>query len=298
MKGNYIIIIVIIYKSDMNIIRFSGGLGNQLFQLGYFLELKKRELDEIKIDIIECNQFNVHNGFEIEKILDIKLPIANICEIKMKRYLGDGIFIKIARKLMPKKSHIIQEKFNFCEEYLNLKDKYIQGFWQSEKFFFLVKDELRELLRQVKLDDINRKLIEKYKDRIIVSLHIRQGDYLNHPLHGGICTKKYYKKAVDYAKRKFDENEIIWLIFSNDEVSFLDYLCLDDIVVVDWNKEEKSFQDMILMSKANCNIIANSSFSWWGAYINDKNIVIGPQKWFNSDEINTSDVMPMNWIRV
>ncbi len=124
------------------------------------------------------------------------------------------------------------------------------------------------------------------------------GDYVNHPIHGGICTMDYYQQAIDIMKSKIVNPK--FFIFSNDIEWCHSHLKLADAVYITGNKGENSYRDMQLMSMCKHNIIANSSFSWWGAWLNNNpdKIVIAPAKWFNDPKINTRDLIPDDWIKI
>jgi len=146
-------------------------------------------------------------------------------------------------------------------------------------------------------EEKNIRLLESMKNRNTVSIHVRRGDYIEHPTLGGVCNLKYYLNSIKYIKANVQDP--FFIIFSNDIAWCKDSLDLDNSVYVDWNTGTSSFKDMQLMSLCKNNIIANSSFSWWGAWLNDNNnkIIVCPNKWLNDKNIGI-DVMPPQWHRV
>lgn len=132
-----------------------------------------------------------------------------------------------------------------------------------------------------------------------VSIHIRRGDYLseiNQGLYGGICTEMYYAKAITYICNKIDQPS--FFVFSNEIDWVKNNVDIPNPTYIDFNNGADSWQDMFLMSQCKHNIIANSSFSWWGAWLNrnTNKIVITPSRFINLEE--DSDIIPDAWIRI
>ena len=115
----------------------------------------------------------------------------------------------------------------------------------------------------------------------------------------GACDLEYYNKSIEYLNNKIDS--LVFIIFSDDTKWAKENIKISNkTIFVDHNKDEKAWLDMQLMSKCNHNIIANSSFSWWGAWLNrnENKIVISPKRWFNSSNNNTKDLLPNSWIKL
>lgn len=135
--------------------------------------------------------------------------------------------------------------------------------------------------------------------KVTVSIHIRRGDYLSQQFSAGFgncCPLAYYREAIHYMKTYLDD--ITFVLFSDDMDWVKMNLPLDNAIYVDHNHGVDSWQDMYLMSMCQHNIIANSTFSWWGAWLNDNTdkIVIAPKRWWSS--IENDDVVPESWIRM
>lgn len=284
----------------MQIIWCLGGLGNQMFQYAFYRRLQLDGKD-VALDISGFNGYELHNGFEIRNIFGVDVNVADISvvnEIKLK-ISHATIIQKIIWKIFSSRPILVQKKFNFQKEYLNFrKTKYLDGYWQSEKYFGVHSDTIRNDFKFPLLDIKNKDYADKILQSEAISIHIRMGDYVNHPLHGGICTLDYYHKAIDLIKSKVINPK--FFVFSNDIEWCENNLDLLDANYITGNDGENSFRDMQLMSICKHNIIANSSFSWWGAWLNSNpdKIVIAPNKWFNDPTINTKDLLPDSWIQI
>jgi len=151
-----------------------------------------------------------------------------------------------------------------------------------------------------KPDKLNNEISKIMQDTNSVSIHIRRGDYIANPItfqYHGLCSMEYYKKAIQYINENI--NRPIFFFFS-DEIDWVkDNLKIPkDCYFIDHNKMENDYLDLWLMSQCKHNIIANSSFSWWGAWLNTnkEKIVIAPKKWFNNAAIDTTDLIPEEWL--
>lgn len=289
----------------MLIIRVTGGLGNQMFQYAFYKMLLDIGKDEVKLDTFAFKDYSLHNGYELENIFNINPNKANQDEInKLKK--ENNILLKLLYKFKRNKNCIIRNELIFDESMLNLKNKYLQGYWQSEKYFLNVKNEILKDFKFKSFDDIkNINLMNIIKKNNSTSIHIRRGDYLNQEnrkFYGGICNDNYYLSAINLIKKKVDRP--LFIVFSNDiewcKKFFNNKFKDDKFIYVDWNKGENSYKDMQLMSICDNNIIANSSFSWWGAWLNakDEKIVIAPSKWMNFKQNDINDIIPSGWLKI
>jgi hypothetical protein len=180
---------------------------------------------------------------------------------------------------------------------------YYSGYWQSEKYFENAEDIIRQQFsfNDKLINEKNKALIKQYLNKNTVSIHIRRGDYVTNTdaniLLGGSCDLSYYENAISYIKKNVSQP---YFQFFSDDIDWVreHFIDLGNVQFIDWNHQTDSWQDMMLMSKCKHNVIANSSFSWWGAWLNNNanKIVIAPSKWFNSHE--TLDIVPENWIRI
>lgn len=205
-----------------------------------------------------------------------------------------------------KKGNFIETRgYGFKDEVLKLEPNenfYLKGYWQSEKYF---KDISNIIKRELKFKDFNDEKNMHIRHKILgtnsISVHIRRGDYLMNPFISTVCTKKYYLDAIELIKNKV--HDPIFYFFSDDIKWVKENLKTNNnSIYIDWNKGEKSWIDMNLMSLCKHNIIANSSFSWWGAWLNDNlnKIVIAPNKWSNNIcyNVESADILPEEWLKL
>lgn len=175
------------------------------------------------------------------------------------------------------------------------------GFWQTEKYFSSIREEILTTFtfdkKMISLQTNN--ILHLIKNTNSVSIHIRRGDYLQKgvkEIFGNICTPTYYDKAISEIKNRIDNPN--FFVFSNDIEWVKENISIPSPNYIDWNKGTDSWQDMFLMSQCKYNIIANSTFSWWGAWLNqnDNKIVIAPKRFLN--DIETPDIFPKEWITI
>ena len=185
------------------------------------------------------------------------------------------------------------------------KNCILKGFWQSEKYFAHCKDDIRKQFSFLPFDEKkNIAIMNKMEKENSVAIHLRKGaDYLQSELMGkGLCGVEYYIKAIEYIKQNVDNP--VFYVFTDNPEWVKNNLPKFDYILVDWNEVagKKNFRDMQLMSCAKHNIIANSTYSWWGAWLNPNpnKIVIGPTKFFNpiNKFFSSSDIMCEDWVRI
>ena len=278
----------------MLVVSFGDGLGNQMFQYAFYKELiYKYSQNRVYADI--CNFYgsvNNHNGYELDKVFNIQLPeCSKYKAMELADYHGLGnkkhpvlnrIFGLRLVVYGRKRSFIsVDDPTEFYEEifHLNPLDSYmLRGNWINENYFRDVKAQLyRDFVFPPIVDETNLKLANKIKDNYSVSLHIRRGDYITTGVTN--LNTDYYIKAIEMVKNKI-HHHMHFFVFSDDIVYCRQMLqSLSNVTFVNANKGENSFRDMQLMSLCQHNIIANSTFSYWGAYLNQnrEKIVIAPQ---------------------
>lgn len=272
-----------------------GGLGNQMFQYALYLALKKKGRN-VFLDTSLFYLTKMHNGYELERCFGLNRPKVRVTNWEILK-------LRALLKYKPK-SIMFNDKLHYDKQVFETKCNYLNGYWQSEKYFIHIKYEVQKVFEFKNIDLENQKLAKEIRSTNSVALHIRQGDYLGNNIYEGVCTEKYYLKAVNRLKREIDDKkDIIFYVFSDDKVfanQFMNKLKLK-AKLIDLNKDLDSYKDMYLMSQCKHNIIANSSFSWWGAWLNKNpnKIVIAPNNWFNtSNEETYKDIVPSNWFKV
>lgn len=288
----------------MNIVRIVGGLGNQMFQYAFYRALKEKNTDTVGLDLTPFQWYNLHNGYELDRLFGINEGSVEQKYIDSMRDEKKDIINKVRRKLLGrKKSHYRETKIAFNEEVFKLRNTFFDGYWQSEKYFKEIENIIREEFTfKIPLDEKNFALVEEIKNCNSVSLHVRRGDYITNKevnkLYGNVCTLDYYRKAIEYINSRVENPK--FYVFSNDLKWVKENLDIPNAVYIDWNTKEDSYKDMQLMSCCRHNIVANSSFSWWGAWLNtnkDK-IVVSPDRWFNDEQVGTNDIIPEEWIKI
>ena len=176
-------------------------------------------------------------------------------------------------------------------------EDYVIGFFQTEKYFDDAKFDFKQAL-----DGKNKEVADLINDSNSISLHIRRGDYVQKKRYQNVyatCSLDYYRRAVELITKGNPDFKLF--IFSDDISWVKENLKLPyETVYVDFNSGKDSYKDMQLMSLCKHNVIANSSFSWWGAYLNKnpQKVVVAPCKWFNDEKINQNDIIPQSWVRI
>lgn len=291
----------------MVIIKIMGGLGNQLFQ--YALAEKMKSLGyEVKLDI---SYFSESIEGDTRRICYADLfPQLNVKYASYKEIIRckeQSLPKRIKRKICRAGSSVyMEENCGFQQDIFQYKkrdDNYLIGYWQSEKYFKDIKETIQESfsLDFLLLSDRNAELKNYLEEEESVAVHIRGGDYLkkeNNKIWGGICDKEYYRKSIDYMQ-EYLRNPVFY-VFTNDMDHSEQILELERIphIFVDWNSEEEGYIDLYLMSLCKHQIIANSSFSWWGAWLNKNNekIVLVPDRWRNDE--NDEDIYCSGWLKI
>jgi hypothetical protein len=290
----------------MIISRIVGGLGNQMFQYAAGRSLSIKHAVPYLLDINEFSYSNSHQGFELERIFTIPAAIAkdeeirNITGWQSYRFAQKFLTLRHANVLR-KNSLIIEAKFNYSSSILNSPSNcYLIGYWQSEKYFSSIKETIRaDFVFRSPMSDSNKRIAEVIGATNSVSMHVRRGDYISNnktfSVHG-VCSVEYYERAIRYIADHV--NNPVFFIFSDDFDWIRENLKVNyPYYYVDNNRGSASYNDMHLMSLCSHNIIANSTFSWWGAWLNlnNKKIVIAPKKWF-AKKIDISDLILSEWI--
>ena len=272
-----------------------GGVGNQMF---CYIIYKKFLLQGKNVYIDIKDTYKSHNGYELDRIFDIK---TRKMDIEKSVYFSDSsskILDRLRRRLFGRRKTFLQEKSEFkCDESIFDidEDKYLNGYWQSIKYLNCIEENVRkDFTFKYSLDDRNLKILNLIKSNNSISIHIRRGDYLqgnNKNIYGNIATIEYYHKAMRIIAEKIQNP--VYFVFSNDigwvkeNIEFK-----NEAIYIDWNSGKESYKDMQLMSNCKHNIIANSTFSWWGAWLNNNpnKIVIAPKRWINREDINSDEI--------
>ena len=275
-----------------------GGLGNQLFQYALARSLAIKNNAHIMLDISDYK----NNPDRIFK-LDHFFIQADVTASHRVATLAERIIDYI--KPFHLKRFIFERHSGFDPAVLNAKHPvFLEGYWQNEKYF---KDIRSELLQEARLKAPMGPAAQKIADAIIttptsVSVHIRRGDYIRpgNKERYDTCTPEYYARAMQAISTKI--SPVHFFIFSDDIEWVKNNITFRDAVAVTYVSQSgiADYEALMLMSMCHHNIIANSSFSWWGAWLNthDNKIIIAPQQWLHSDQYDTSDVVPKTWWKI
>lgn len=276
----------------MKIVKILGGLGNQMFQYALLVALRETFDEEVLMDASTFDTYKLHNGFELQRVFQTTARLATEGEVKkLSRFTTNYKLSRIYRKLLPnKRTEKIERRFGDYDPSVltDNRDLYYEGYWQCPLYFDAYRDKiLGEFRLRKPLDERNKLQVEDISKAVTVSIHVRRGDYLKHKLYRGLCGEEYYARAVNYVFERYGR-DVNFAIFSNDMPwcveHILPMLSGCQTTMVDWNHGVDSYKDMYLMSHCMVNVIANSSFSWWAAYLNtheDKE-VIAPKVWINA----------------
>ncbi|WNC33617.1 MULTISPECIES: alpha-1,2-fucosyltransferase [unclassified Thermosynechococcus] len=293
----------------MIFVNLIGGLGNQMFQYAVGRALSMTRGVPLRLDISDFASYQLHQGFELHRVFCCEAPIASLEDLKS--VLGWWGVPKIRRAIanlqlsaLCKGRLILEPHYHYWEQIHSIPSTaYLQGYWQSEKYFSEIADVLREDFKfRQPLSEINAQWADKITQCHSISLHIRRGDYVSNPMTHkvhGVCQLDYYYRAIEYITSLIDDP--VFFVFSDEaEWAKSNLEISHPVYYVENNTGQESYNDMRLMSLCRHHIIANSTFSWWGAWLNNspEKIVIAPQKWFATSDKDDSDLIPKTWIRI
>ena len=271
-----------------------GGLGNQIYQYAFYQQLKiligKKN---VKADTFYMRMSGIHNGYELKSALGLTPTPISISAL--------------LNKWTKRTKIVFEDSFSFQEIRNSItlkKDIYLRGFWQSLDYF---ENDIKTLVEDIKfpthkLQKKNKEYLSNIRNSNSIAIHVRRGNYFKndnfYETFGKFCDNEYHKIAIEKIS---DLVENPTFFFFSDDIDY----CKKNIhtpqkktFYIDSNKREKSFWDMYLMSQCKHNIIANSTFSWWGAFLNQKpdKIVVAPKIWFKDDK--TKNRLPPEWITI
>ena len=279
----------------MIIIKFSGALGNQLFQYALYYKLSFLK-KEVKADL---SLFNKGTESRIFYLKEIGIQLQEASEKEIKNYAtGEKLSQKFLTRIGYKKAYFRDNPvYTYHPEVFELDNAYLDGYWQCPKFFQDIRTEIKNSIRFPKLLGKNKEIETDIFHSNSVSLHIRLKDYLLlSDVYGEICTLEYYNKAIGYIKEKIEKPK--FFVFSDDIKMAQRILENIEAVWVDNNSENNAYDDLHLMSLCKHNIIANSSFSWWAAWLNsnENSVTIAPKQWLNSQKL--CDIWCEGWVKL
>lgn len=296
----------------MIIVKLMGGLGNQMFQYAAARRLAYRHKTELKLDLsfLESSQSGyVHRPYDLCH-LNINAAIASHREVaeitgRCNNLLETIlVYLRHTTGLARLSRNIYLERhFNFDPKVLDLPDNiYLEGYWQSELYFKDIEETVRnEFSFSFPQSAVCQGVAEDIQSVNAVSLHVRRCDYVmdekTREKHG-VCDLSYYLRAEGRITTIL--NDPYFFVFSDDPEWVADNMKLRHPVRYVSHNSIAAHEDLYLMSLCRHHIIANSSFSWWGAWLNPRpdKIVIAPSYWFNDPAIDTRDLIPVSWQRI
>jgi len=293
----------------MNKVSVYGGLGNQMFQYAFGVALNEKG-KKTRPSFSGFLYDHHHNGFNLGQAFKLKLSmqasLLNFFLVHGKIFYKNKFSAFVCRKLVQANHNIrykiYKEKreFEYDPNVFEQRSAFFVGVWQVESYFKDIKKKIQEtFVFNEPGDEVNIALIDKIKNSSSISLHIRRGDYLHAKWMESLVVIKdntYYEGAINYMNEKIKDPH--YFVFSDDIKWAQENLKLPNVTYVDHNTGTKSYIDMYLMSLCKHNIIANSSFSWWGAWLNknEQKIVVMPERWFNRDYCE--GIFPEEWVKM
>lgn len=289
----------------MDVVRFMGGLGNQMFQYAFLRSLENQGREVVASlgfykKHPELMQFELNEVFYLPKLkyeIDEQfMKSYNKRKIKNNDYNSSSY--DISKRFFWKEN--LDEYGLFQKDVYNTQNCTFAGYWQSYLYF----DSIKELIK----DEFEFRYVENKLQLLMeylfnmpnsISLHVRRGDYLKaSDTYGGICTYDYYKRAVEYVQQIVSNP--FFVVVSDDIKWVKENYKLDNSIYISSSMFDnyKNWYDMAIMSACSNNIIANSSFSWWGAWLNrnENKIVIAPKRWVNNADFE--NICPSQWVRM
>ncbi len=295
----------------MIVVRLIGGLGNQMFQYAAGRSLAHRNASLLKLDVSAFETYTLHryglHCFHVQEQLASREEVARF--FPSPRGLGGSLRAGIRRLLDgapagPEPVLVRERSFAFDPSVLATRgDVALDGYWQSARYFEDVAPVLRaELSFRYPPSEENAALADVIAGTTSVSVHVRRGDYVSDAATSavhGTCSPAYYRAAIAHVAERVGNLHLF--VFSDDpgwvrrefEAPF-------PMTVVDVNGPDTNWEDLRLMSLCRHNVVANSSFSWWGAWLNRnrEKIVVAPRRWYRDATRDVADLVPDAWTRV
>lgn len=296
----------------MIFVKLMGGMGNQMFQYATGRNLALRHNVHLKLDLSFLRKQKENSGFTLRNFeLDkfkINADIADDNEINNitgKGKLINKLFFHAGNKILPyyKRNVIVEKGISFDKNIFKAPANcMLIGYWQSDRYFKEIENTISadfELANDP--DEYSLKILDSILHSNSVSIHFRRGDYVSNEnafkIHG-ICKLSYYYKAIQIISEKVLNPE--FYVFTDDMKWVREYFKIDFPCTYIEGNDKRSEEDLRLMSHCKHNIIANSSFSWWAAWLNQNSdkIVIAPKFWFHGVCSDSTCIVPENWIIV
>lgn len=287
-------------------IKLMGGLGNQMFQfcLGYSLAMKKDSnfvLDESVLqNFVQTSKNSVKRNFDLDVFCIDTLESKFMGTVLLK----SNFYFRNINKFLPIKfrKYFVERFFEFDHKVFDIKSDsiVIEGYWQSYKYFQEYETQIKKIFTlKNKILEESKTLLSKISNSNSVCINVRRGDFVSNSFHG-VMDIEYYIDSIKLINSKVKVDK--FYVFSDDiDWCKNNFEFLENKIIVDHSHKGDKFGNYFeLMRNCKFFIIPNSSFAWWAAWLSDgkDKIVIAPQKWFSDSSINTSDLIPADWIRI
>ena len=296
------------------VVRLMGGIGSQMLQYSTACRLALKHNGVVRFDLgylddKQRTDITIRN-FELD-YFPVQGQVATADEMRLTEAYKHNWLYRTYNKVL--KMAGMKPKFVYLSEGGDFQDRkalldnapdadilFLEGYWFNETYFVDVADRIRhDLAFKAFADARNQAVADQIKATCAVSLHVRRGDYLKYPSHG-VCPPAYYERAVEHLANTLPV-EPTYFVFSDDIAWVRDNMPLPGKpVYIDWNKGADSIEDIHLMSLCQHHIIANSSFSWWGGWLNPRTdkIVICPRLWHADPVVASDRVVPATWVQL
>jgi hypothetical protein len=290
----------------MVLVKIVGGLGNQMFQYAVARHVAIKNNTQVKFKDFtqkEGIKRNFHLNFfktKGSKISDIELNTLRLGNYVMNKFpnaltrrLGYSAYAEKTDNGAPFDQIVLK---------LRAPNIYLEGFWQSFKYFDEIAGTIKDdFTVSTQPNDYSATMLGKIVSSNAVALHVRRGDYVsdkNTNAYHGVCSIEYYQECIKYIKEHVEDPH--FFLFSDEPDWALENIKTGCPTEVSYNPAELDYEDMRLMYSCKHFIIANSSLSWWGAWLSrsENKIVLAPKNWYQSTERDTSDLIPPSWIRI
>jgi len=290
-------------------VKLKGGLGNQMFQYAFGRAVSLKLEAPLSLDLSgyqNQSEIDTPRNFQLD-CFNLQAQITNQTTESPANYISNT-FNRIKDKV--KNTMNPYSRYIYDPKNMDLKDgAQIEGYWLSEKYFsdievvlrsdFTLKDNLgaKAMLFKERIEQVGT------NGGVSASLHIRRCDYVDNKynnIYHGSLDLTYYQKAISTLLAKLGGKPLILFVFSDDITWVKENLKTEVPFVCVSRPDILDHEELYLMSQCNHNVIANSSFSWWGAWLNSKKdkIVIAPKRWVNDRRANTNDVTPLDWMKI
>lgn len=265
-------------------VRLQGGLGNQLFGWAAGYSLAKKHNSDLRLDtsLLKSNQY----ALDKYRLADHSLIQSGVWHPKIARLIA-----------INRRKDFFEKDFTYDSEFESLGNCIrLNGYFQSWKYFEKYSQDIKtQLISLVEKSQQYVQLVEEFENRPSISVHVRRGDYVNLASFHGLTSRRYYRQAISLASRHLIKPSLF--VFT-DDIEMAKEVIDQDARFIGPKDLVSPNENIDLMARADALIGSNSSFSWWAAWLGDKEdkINIFPRPWFTNEQKNTKDLLPPNWI--